>query len=125
MNCLKCGSPLAPGAKFCLKCGQPVVNSESVKSNPVPGIPKPSMPQLGKPMPGQPRPIMPQPGKPIPGQSRPTIPQPGKPISSQPRPVMPRPGVFQPGEQKGWFTNSVRAVANAVTGGALNRQIEK
>ena len=119
MNCLKCGSPLAPGAKFCLKCGQPVVNSESVKSNPVPGIPKPSMP-----MPGQPRPIMPQPGKPIPGQSRPTMPQPGKPISSQPRPVMPRPGVSQPGEQKGWFTNSVRTVANAVTGGALNRQIE-
>ena len=28
-------------------------------------------------------------------------------------------------EEKGWFTDGVRAVANAVTGGALNRDIER
>ena len=31
----------------------------------------------------------------------------------------------QQSNQKGWFTDGVRAVANAVTGGALNRDIER
>lgn len=31
--------------------------------------------------------------------------------------------VHHNGEQKGWFTNGVRSVANAITGGALNRSI--
>lgn len=41
-------------------------------------------------------------------------------------PQMPqRPQAPTQNEQKGWFTNGVRAVANAVTCGALNRSIEQ
>ena len=43
----------------------------------------------------------------------------GTPVSAVPQQPQAQPG------QKGWFTDGVRAVANAVTGGALNRDIER
>lgn len=68
------------------------------------------------------------------------MPQPPRPAAPQaPRPMRPQaPTMMQAkapqmpsaptqahhnGEQKGWFTNGVRTVANALTGGALNRSI--
>jgi len=41
----------------------------------------------------------------------------GTPVASAPKQA--------PSGDKGWFTNGVRAVANAVTGGALNRDIQR
>ena len=43
----------------------------------------------------------------------------GTPVSAVPQQPQAQSG------QKGWFTDGVRAVANAVTGGALNRDIER
>lgn len=135
MNCVKCGSPLAPGAKFCLKCGQPAATPTTSKTMPQPGMPKPGMPRPGMPQPGASQPGMPRPGQPMgapkPGMPRPGMPRPGQPMGG-PQPGMPRPNQpgapvqpGAPGQQKGFFTNAVRTVANAVTGGALNREIEK
>ncbi|MDE5585783.1 MAG: hypothetical protein K2I92_05490, partial [Muribaculaceae bacterium] len=114
MNCNKCGNPLTPGTKFCLKCGHPVdqtVNNKSVgeipnptkPSMPRPGMPKPEMPRSGMPRTQAPAQVAPRPGMPRPGMPNPTIPQ----------------------TDKGVFTNTVRSVANAMTGGALNREIAR
>ena len=93
--CKKCGATLQPGMKFCTKCGQPV----SLQPQP------PQQPQAPQPVRPQ-APVMPQ---------RPMQPQ---------RPVMPQaPTTQSPQPSKGMFTNAVRSVANAMTGGALNRQI--
>lgn len=117
MNCIKCGNPITPGATFCMKCGQPIGQSASVKTaQPGPGTagtPRPAMPK-----PGMPRPAMPGPGMPKQGMPRPAMPGPG-----MPKPGMPRPAVSDANNDKGVFTNAVRTVANALTGGALNRQI--
>ena len=43
----------------------------------------------------------------------------GTPVSAAPQQPQGQSG------EKGWFTDGVRAVANAVTGGALNRDIER
>ena len=43
----------------------------------------------------------------------------GTPVGAAPQQTQGQPG------EKGWFTDGVRAVANAVTGGALNRDIER
>ena len=86
---------LQSGMKFCTKCGQPVDLQPQAPQQPM--APQPVRPQA---------PIMPQ---------RPMQPQ---------RPVMPQaPTPQSPQASKGIFTNAVRSVANAVTGGALNRQI--
>ena len=93
--CKKCGATLQPGMKFCTKCGQPVSLQPQVPQQP--HAPQPVRPQA---------PVMPQ---------RPMQPQ---------RPVMPQaPNPQSPQANKGLFTNAVRSVANAMTGGALNRQI--
>lgn len=93
--CKKCGATLQPGMKFCTKCGQPV--SLQPQAPQQPHAPQPVRPQA---------PVMPQ---------RPMQPQ---------RPVMPQaPTTQSPQPSKGMFTNAVRSVANAMTGGALNRQI--
>mgnify|MGYP002657965140 CR=1 FL=1 len=93
--CKKCGAMLQSGMKFCTKCGQPVDLQPQAPQQPM--APQPVRPQA---------PIMPQ---------RPMQPQ---------RPVMPQaPTPQSPQASKGIFTNAVRSVANAVTGGALNRQI--
>lgn len=106
MNCIKCGSPLTPDSKFCIKCGMPVNQAATTKSPsamPKPGMPKPGLPRPGAPVPPtMPKPGMPRPGAPVP----PTMPKPGAPT-------------------KGAFTNAVRSVANALTGGALERDIAK
>ncbi|MDE7421034.1 MAG: hypothetical protein K2N35_12585 [Muribaculaceae bacterium] len=120
MNCNKCGNPLTPGAKFCLKCGQPIDNTAMPKPG-QPVIPRPGMPQ--PPMHGK---AMPKPGMPKPGLHQPQTPR-------MPRPGMPKPGIARPGMpqpsmpqgDKGVFTNAVRSVANAVTGGELNREIAR
>lgn len=93
--CKKCGAMLQSGMKFCTKCGQPVDLRPQVPQQPM--APQPVRPQA---------PVMPQ-----------------RPIQSQ-RPVMPQaPTTQSPQTSKGMFTNAVRSVANAMTGGALNRQI--
>ena len=108
MKCSKCGSELKEGLKFCLKCGQPV----SVV---------PQTPQAPRPM--RPQPLKAgQPQQPV----RPMRPQPIQPQA--PRPMAPQaPHPIQPQSlgEKGMFTNAVRTVANAMTGGALNRDIER
>ena len=103
--CKKCGAMLQPGMKFCTKCGQPIDLQPQVPTSPQ-GMNKPQRPQPLKAMAPQ-RPLQPQ---------RPVMPQ---------RPQMPQaPHAPQsPQGNKGMFTNAVRSVANAMTGGALNRQI--
>lgn len=98
MKCSKCGAELKEGQKFCTKCGTPV------NANP-----QPAAKQVDS------SPVCPKCGTPLkPGQKFCT--KCGTPVGSAPQ--------GQPG-QKGWFTDGVRAVANAVTGGNLNREIAR
>ena len=93
MQCPKCGSTVPEGMTFCLKCGQPVAQTDSSKS---PNMPKaPTAPKAPS------MPTMPK---------APNIPQ---------APHAPQ----APTAPKGSFTNAVRSVANAITGGAMNRDI--
>lgn len=71
-------------------------------------------------MPQPPRPAAPQAPHPMRPQA-PTMMQAKAPQMPQ-MPSAPTP-THHNGEQKGWFTNGVRTVANALTGGALNRSI--
>lgn len=125
-NCPKCGSPLNPDAKFCLKCGQPItqnVGSSTMKSA-APQPPHPQMPKMPQ-MPGAPKafgapkaPQMPKPGMPKAPQapSAPRMPQ---------MPQMPAaPGASTGNGDKGFFTNTVRRAANAITRGAIDREVE-
>lgn len=117
--CKKCGAMLQPGMKFCTKCGQPIDLQPQAPTQPQ-GVSKPQRPQPLKAMAPQ-QPMKPQPMRPqAPGM-------PPKPMQPQ-RPVIPQapqsPQAPQtPQASKGMFTNAVRSVANAMTGGALNRQI--
>ena len=101
--CKKCGAMLQPGMKFCTKCGQPIEIKSMAPQQPM----RPQAPQMPQ------RPVQPQ---------RPQMPQ--RPMQPQ-RPVMPQAPHAPLSSQgnKGMFTNAVRSVANAMTGGALNRQI--
>lgn len=100
-QCLKCGATLQPGMPFCTKCGAPCT-SESNKSV-APQRPQPLRPSDPK------APVLPQ---------RPQMPQrPSAPLA----PAQPQ----MSGSDKGFFTDAVRSVANAVTGGALNREIAR
>ena len=99
--CSKCGSDLKEGQKFCMKCGTPAtVNSPvAVKRQPIEAA---VCANCGNPLkPGQK--FCMKCGTPI------------RVATQQQTPQQPN--------QKGWFTNGVRAVANAITGGALNRDI--
>ena len=100
MKCSKCGSELKEGQKFCTKCGTPVSVNPQVVSKEIPAAAVCS--KCGSPL--------------KPGQKFCT--KCGTPT------VAPQQTKSQSGE-KGWFTDSVRAVANAVTGGALNRDIAR
>lgn len=117
-KCLKCGNELKEGMKFCLRCGQPVGHTVQPLSPTVP--PRPMRPQpLKAVQPGQhPQPVQPQ---------RPVMPQ--QPVMPTSRPMRPKPmtapAASQQPEGKGFLTNAVRTVANAVTGGALNRDIAR
>ena len=99
-KCLKCGSELKEGQKFCIKCGTPA----SVR----PQLPKAVKQQ------SQPSLICAKCGAPVKFGQKFCI-KCGEPISPP----------KQEAEVKGWFANGVRAIANAVTGGALNREIER
>lgn len=100
MKCTKCGSELKEGQKFCMKCGTRVnaaIQPTSVKQ------------QVGQ--------NCVKCGNPLkPGQK--FCMKCGTAVGSAPQqPIQ--------ANQKGWFTDGVRAVANAVTGGALNREIQR
>ena len=97
MKCSKCGNELKEGQKFCTKCGTPVnVQTQSTVKQMDTAV----CPKCGNPLkPGQK--FCTKCGTPVTG------PQQGRP------------------EEKGWFTDGVRSVANAVTGGNLNREIAR
>lgn len=102
MNCKKCGSELKPGQKFCMKCGTPVSVNPQTASKQVPTADT----------------VCAKCGSPLkPGQK--FCMKCGTPVAAAPQQPQGQPG------QKGWFTDGVRAVANAVTGGALNREIAR
>jgi len=107
-QCPKCGNEVKEGQKFCMKCGTPIPlapqQSVTAKSQPNASA---TCAKCGSPL--------------KPGQKFCMIC--GTPVGA-PAPHPQNPGRPQPG-QKGWFTDGVRAVANAVTGGALNRDIER
>ena len=98
--CNQCGSELKPGAKFCTKCGNPVSVAPAATMQKATNAAVCN--QCG--------------GELKPGAKFCTkCGAPQQPAGQQPQ---------QPG-QKGWFTDGVRAVANAVTGGQLNRDIQR
>lgn len=98
-KCLKCGSELKEGQKFCMKCGTPV------STNPK----QPAAKQMTAA-------VCSKCGNPLkPGQK--FCMKCGTPVASTPKQTQ--------SNDKGWFTDGVRAVANAVTGGALNRDIAR
>ena len=98
-KCLKCGSELKEGQKFCMKCGTPV------STNPQ----QPAAKQMTAA-------VCSKCGNPLkPGQK--FCMKCGTPVVSAPKQTQ--------SNDKGWFTDGVRAVANAVTGGALNRDIAR
>lgn len=100
-KCSKCGSELKEGQKFCMKCGTPATANSpvAVKRQPIEAA---VCANCGNPLkPGQK--FCMKCGTPVR-------------VATQQQPNQ------QP-NQKGWFTDGVRAVANAVTGGALNRDI--
>ena len=101
-KCLKCGNELKDGQKFCMKCGTPV------SANPQQAASK----QASAPA------VCAKCGNPLkPGQK--FCMKCGTPVAAAPQQAPQQAG------EKGWFTDGVRAVANAVTGGALNRDIER
>ena len=100
-KCSKCGSELKEGQKFCMKCGTPATANSpvAVKRQPIEAA---VCANCGNPLkPGQK--FCMKCGTPVR-------------VATQQQPNQ------QP-NQKGWFTDGVRAVANAVTGGALTRDI--
>ena len=100
-TCNKCGNVLKPGAKFCTKCGSPVTASADKQMSPSVNL----CPQCKKPL---------KPGAKFCTSCGAKIMQQG---TVQSNPVQ--------AEQKGWFTDGVRAVANVLTGGQLNRDIAR
>lgn len=102
-KCSKCGSELKEGQKFCMKCGTPATANSSVAAKRQP-IEAAVCANCGNPL--------------KPGQK--FCMKCGTPVR-----VASQQQTSQQPNQKGWFTDGVRAVANAVTGGALNRDIER
>lgn len=99
-KCSKCGSELKEGQKFCMKCGTPATANSpvAVKRQPIEAA------------------VCANCGNPLkPGQK--FCMKCGTPVASAPKQTQ--------SNDKGWFTDGVRAVANAVTGGALNRDIAR
>lgn len=98
-KCLKCGRELKEGQKFCMKCGTPV------STNPK----QPAARQMTAA-------VCSKCGNPLkPGQK--FCMKCGTPVASAPKQTQ--------SNDKGWFTDGVRAVANVVTGGTLNRDIAR
>lgn len=101
MKCPKCGNELKEGQKFCTKCGTPVSKSVQVKER------APQTPSLS---------VCPKCGSPL-KENQKFCTKCGTPVGGL--------NTKAQANQKGWFTDGVRAVANAVTGGALNRDIQR
>lgn len=102
LKCSKCGNELKEGQNFCMKCGTPVgkiTQQVAVKQAPVPSV----CAKCGNTL--------------SPGQK--FCMKCGTPVNAT---LQQAP---QQSTEKGWFTDGVRSVANAVTGGALNRDIER
>lgn len=98
-NCKRCGALLQPDMTFCKKCGEPIPQVSKQVSQPH-APKKPQRPQLLKAAGTQPqRPVAPT--------------KPKAPVA----PTAPT--------TKGIFTDAVRSVANAITGGALNEEIAR
>lgn len=96
------------------------LNNTNKQHTPPPMAPR--MPQAPRPtapgMPQAPRPTAPR----MPQAPRPTAPG----MPQAPRPTAPgMPRTPQQADQKGFFTNAVRGMANAITFGALDRDIER
>lgn len=106
-TCSKCGNELKPGAKFCTKCGNPV--SVAPAATMQKAMNAAVCNQCGNEL---------KPGAKFCTKCGARVEQAG--VQQQPAGQQP----MQPG-QKGWFTDGVRAVANAVTGGQLNRDIQR
>ena len=103
-KCPKCGNDVKEGQKFCMKCGTPL-NIQPQKN--VSEESSVACPKCGNPI--------------KPGQK--FCMKCGTPLIVKTHSQSPV-DQAQP-SQKGWFTDGVRAVANAVTGGAMNRDIER
>lgn len=128
MQCPKCGNTIEVGQSFCTKCGQSIPTTPQKPQQPAvvkAAAPRPMAPQAPK-MPQAPMPQRPQmPQAPTPQTVKASAPQTLQAPMPQ-RPQAPQaPQAPMGGEQKGWFTNGVRAVADAITGGALNRSIAR
>ena len=94
--CKKCGKKLEAGNKFCMYCGTPVSVDNNATTKATAVCSK-----CGRAL---------QPGNKFCMYC-------GNRVEMQQPPVQPA--------EKGWFTNGVRAVANAITGGQLNRDIQQ
>ena len=106
-KCPKCGNDVREGQKFCMKCGTPL-NVQPQQSAAKSSTEASSVcPKCGNPT--------------KPGQK--FCMKCGMPLDAK---AQHQPAASQGSSgQKGWFTDGVRAVANAITGGALNRDIER
>lgn len=100
IKCSKCGSELKEGQKFCMKCGTPATANSpvAVKRQPIEAA------------------VCANCGNPLKPEQKFCM-KCGTPVASAPKQTQ--------SNDKGWFTDGVRAVANAVTGGALNRDIAR
>ena len=101
-TCTKCGNTLKPGVKFCTNCGTPVAAVQQSKEVQA-GV---TCPKCGK---------VSQPGKKFCTGC-------GTPLAQVSQSTVPG---QHPENTKGWFTDAVRGVANFVTGGELNRDIQR
>ena len=135
-TCTKCGNELKTGAKFCMKCGTPVsAPVAQVKS----AVSSAVCPSCGKPLkPGAKfcmgcgTPVSAPAAQIKPVESSAVCPSCGKPLKPGVKfcmgcgtPIAQTSQPAAPAETKGWFTDGVRAVANLVTGGQLNRDIQR
>lgn len=112
-QCPKCGAEIQPGMTFCFQCGTPITNNSNVKSA------TPQMPQ-------RPQPLMANGPQALQSPQMPQRPQMPQAMQGPQRPQMPTaPVTNTEAADKGFFTDAVRTVANAITGGALNREIER
>lgn len=105
VGCPHCGQALKPGAKFCMGCGKPVGEPAGAQKAASANV----CSKCGNPL---------KPG----GKFCMAC---GTPVGQMQQMPAPQNGQQQMDGQKGWFTDRVRDVANFVTGGELNRTIQR
>lgn len=105
VGCPHCGQALKPGAKFCMGCGKPVGEPAGAQKAASANV----CSKCGNPL---------KPG----GKFCMAC---GTPVGQMQQMSAPQNGQQQMDGQKGWFTDRVRDVANFVTGGELNRTIQR